>query len=206
MKTVTDVKQQVKDKTRCSVYLDNVFYCGLELETVMRYRIKKGMQIEESRLDEIQLDSERLKAMDRALNFISASKKTKKQIRDYLAGKGYTEPIIDYVTEKMTGYGFIDDESYAEEYARSVSGRKGARLIELELRKKGVSDAAAKAATDCLAQDEAAYEIAAKYLKNKPIDRLTINKCYRYLLSKGFDYDVAKGATEKFKEDEDREI
>ena len=78
MKTVTDIKPQVKKPTRCNVYLDNVFYCGLELETVMKYRLKIGMQIEPSELDEIQCDSERIKAMDKALSFVSVSKKTKK--------------------------------------------------------------------------------------------------------------------------------
>lgn len=42
MNKITDIKPQVKTPTRCNIYLDNVFYCGLELETVMRYRLKIG--------------------------------------------------------------------------------------------------------------------------------------------------------------------
>ena len=84
MKKITDIKPQVKTPTRCNVYLDNAFYCGLELETVMRHRLKIGDEISPGRLDEIQAESESLRALDKALGFISRSQKTKKQVADYL--------------------------------------------------------------------------------------------------------------------------
>ena len=80
MKVITDIKPQVKTPTRCSIYLDNVFYCGLELETVMRHRLKIGDQIEPEELDEIQFDSERVRAIEKALSFVTKSKKTQKYL------------------------------------------------------------------------------------------------------------------------------
>ena len=100
MNKITDIKPQVKTPTRCNIYLDNAFYCGLELETVMRYRLKIGTEIEKEKLDEIQADSEKSRAFDKALNFISRSKKTEKQVRDYLTTKGYLDKTIDGVIEK----------------------------------------------------------------------------------------------------------
>lgn len=198
MNKITDIKPQVKNPTRCNVYLDNAFYCGLELETVMRYRLKAGDDIEKERLDEIQSDSETARAFDKALSFISLSKKTKKQVRDYLTKKGYTDKTIDRALEKMQSYAFIDDEDYARDYARSVSANKGKRLIALELKRKGVSDADASAALDEFGDElPSATAVAEKYAKNKEKNRENLLKCYKYLLSKGFSYDTAKQAADE---------
>ncbi len=204
MKKITDIKQQVKNPTRVNIYLDNTFYCGLELETVMKNRLKKGMEIDEERLDELQRESESARALDKALSFISRSKKTKKQVETYLAGKGYTEKTIESVVEKMKGYNFIDDGEYAEEYAAAYSKNKGKRLIALELKRKGVSDADMRAALENVGDEsEAAENVARKYMKNKEKNRENTLKCYKYLLGKGFDYDTAKIIAEREGKNED---
>ena len=53
MAEITLIEPQKKDKERCNVYVDGVFYCGIKLEVAVKYRLKTGMQIEKSRLDEI---------------------------------------------------------------------------------------------------------------------------------------------------------
>ena len=204
MKVITDIKPQLKAPTRCSIYLDNVFYCGLELETVMRHRLKIGDKIEPEKLDEIQFDSERVRALDKALNFVTRSKKTEKQVKDYLYKKGYTEQTVESVIQKMSDYRFLDDGDYAESYARSYSKTKGKRLIEMELKVRGVSSEDMNKALENLGdQTESAEKLAEKYLKNKQIDKQTLLKCYKYLLSKGFEYDVAKSAIERIGQSED---
>ena len=140
MKTITDIKPQVKNPTRCNIYLDNAFYCGLELETVMRHRLKVGQCVDPDRLDEIQLDSERVHALDKALSFVSKSKKTRRQVEEHLRQKGYTDHTVFAVLEKMEDYRFIDDEDYSFDYVRSYSKSKGKRLMAMELRRKGVSE------------------------------------------------------------------
>ncbi|MBR2337777.1 MAG: RecX family transcriptional regulator [Clostridia bacterium] len=204
MKVITDIKAQVKNPTRCSIYLDNVFYCGLELETVMRHRLKVGDQIEPEKLDEIQFDSERVRALDKALSFVTNSKKTQKQVREHLYKRGYTEQTVESVIQKMNDYRFLDDGDYAESYAKSYSKTKGKRLIAMELKIKGVSEESIQKALEDLGdQTENAVSVAEKYLKNKPKDKQNIQKCYKYLLSKGFEYDVAKSAVGRIGEYED---
>ena len=39
MKTITDIKPQTKNNKRVSIYLDGAYYCGMELFTVMKYRL-----------------------------------------------------------------------------------------------------------------------------------------------------------------------
>ena len=77
MAEITSIEPQKKDAKRCNVYVDGRFYCGIKLEVAIKYRLKAGMQIEKSQLDEIQLETEKSQALDKALTHISASPRTK---------------------------------------------------------------------------------------------------------------------------------
>ena len=197
MNEITAITPQVKDKTRCNIYVDGRFYCGLTLETTVKHRLKVGQVVSPAFLSEIQLESEKNTAFDKALTHLSATRKTEKQIREYLRGKGYLDGVIDYAVEKLRGYNFLNDGEYAEAYVESVAKRKGGRLIRMELRGKGVSDAEIDAAMNGLdeeSQTQAAQALLHKYMRGKSVDVQTLQKAYRYLMSKGFDYEVAKAA------------
>lgn len=199
MSEITAITPQVKDKTRCNIFVDGRFYCGLTLEAAVKNRLKAGQNIDPVRLSEIQLESEKSTALDKALNYISATQKTEKQVREYLAEKGYLSAVVDYVLEKMQGYGFLDDGAYAENYAASAAKRKGVRLIRMELRAKGVSDEHIASATEDLQGEEAtAARLLEKYMRGKPCDRQTLYKAFRYLMSKGFEYETARAALSAF--------
>lgn len=198
MAEITSIEPQKKDKLRCNVYIDGRFYCGLKLEVAVKYRLKAGMHIEESQLDEIQLETEKSQAMDKAMNFISATMKTKKQIRDYLSKKGYTEAVSDYVLEKLEYYKLADDYAYCTAYVNSVSG-KGKRALEADLIKRGAEKGAIeKALAQTEESVEAAVFILTKYLRGKDRTRENLYKAFKYLLSKGYGYDTAKSALEEF--------
>ena len=103
----------------------------------------------------------------------------------------------------MRGYNFVDDGAYAEKYAEEKSKSKGKLLIKMELRAKGVSEADLERAADNISgeeQVEAATNIVQKYLRGKELDTVNLQKAYRYLLSKGFDYETAKSALSTLKE------
>ena len=197
MNEITAITPQVKDKTRCNIYVDGRFCCGLTLEATVKNRLRVGQIVSQERLSEIQLESEKNTAFDKALTHLSATRKTEKQIREYLQGKGYLGGVIDYAVEKLRGYNFLNDEEYAEAYVECAAKRKGGRLIRMELRGKGVSDAEIDAAMNGLdeeTQTQAAKTILGKYMRGKVADAQTLQKAYRYLMGKGFDYEVAKAA------------
>ena len=45
MARITEIRPQIKDKGRCSVYLDGRFCCGLTLEAVVGHRLKVGDEV-----------------------------------------------------------------------------------------------------------------------------------------------------------------
>lgn len=201
MNEITAITPQVKDAKRCNIYIDGRFYCGMTLETVMKNRLKVGQVVSAEKLSEIQLESEKNTALDKALYFISAVKKTEKQVREYLQGKGYLEGVCEYVLAKMREYGFLDDKEYAKDYVGFAGTRKGERLIKMELKAKGVPEEDIDGALEDLTgetQEATARRILEKYMRGKTADRETLAKAYRYLMGKGFDYEIAKTALSKF--------
>lgn len=205
MGEITAILPQKKDKARCSVYVDGQFYCGLNLETAVKNRLKAGQSVDVEFLESLQFESEKATALDKALTHISATMKTEKEICDFLQKKGYLPAVVDYVLEKLRGYGFVDDAEYARQYAQNASRTKGWRLISLELQRKGVGEQIAQeAASQVQGEDVAALKILQKYMRGKTPDKETLYKAFRYLIGKGFDYDVAKGALTAYGEiDED---
>lgn len=198
MAEITSIEPQVKDKNRCNLYLDGRFYCGIKLEVAIKYHLKAGMHIEKSKLDEIQLETEKSQAIDKAMTHLSATMKTERQMRDFLVKKGYTEAVCDYVIEKLQYYKFIDDYVYCRAYINTVHG-KGRRAIEADLMKrKADRDAISSVLDEFEESDDDAFELLKKYLRGKEINKVNLLKGYKYLLSKGFGYDTAQSAMEKF--------
>ena len=71
----------------------------------------------------------------------------------------------------------------------------------MELRGKGVSDAEIDAALDALPQgreEEGARALLEKYMRGKVCDKTTLQKACRYLLGKGYDYEVVKSVLSSF--------
>lgn len=200
MSEITAIETQKHDKTRCNISVDGRFCCGLSLETVVKHRLSVGTVITAEKLAAFQLESEKQTAFDKALTHISATMKTEREVRDFLAKKGYLQDVADYVVEKMKGYGFLDDAAYARAYAEHAGGRKGARLIAAELKRKGVSEEAVSEAVAVLGDGaEAAARVLEKYLKGKDTaDKKVIQRAYAHLISKGFSYEAAHDALKAY--------
>lgn len=203
MPEITSIEPQIKDKARCNVYVDGRFYCGIKLEVAVRYRLKAGMQIEKSRLDEIQLETEKSQALDKAMTYLSAAMKTERQMRDFLSKKGYTAAVADYVLEKLAYYGFVDDAAYCRAYVQSVKG-KGKRALKADLLRRGVGKETAEEVLNGVEEsEEEAFGVLQKYMRGKEMTQKSLYKGFQYLLSKGYGYDTAKAALEKLGGDDE---
>ena len=204
MSEITLIEPQKKDRERCNVYVDGKFYCGIKLEVAIKYGLKAGMQVDKSKLDEIQLETEKSQAIDKAMTHLSASMKTRRQMSDFLVKKGYTQAVAEYVLEKLEYYKLIDDYAYCRAYVNSVTG-KGKRALEADLFKRGAEKAAIDGVLSEFEEDgDEAKALLQKYMRGKEVTRENLNKGFKYLLSKGYGYDTVKDAISAFGvEDED---
>ena len=197
MRTVTDLQPQ-KNKKRVNVYLDGEFYMGMELYTIMKHRIKVGNTYNDNELRDFSITEEKNSALNYVLNTLSKTIKTEKQIRIKLYERGYVYEVVKETIDKLKSYGYLNDVEYVNKYVSAHAKTKGKRLIKSELKLKGVSESDIEAVDNLIENElESAVYVAEKYLRNKPNDIKTKQKCFRYLVGKGFSYEDSKNAVDK---------
>ena len=192
MPTITDLQIQKNNKTRANVYIDGEFCCALEMLTVMKLGLKIGGEISAAKLREAASDSERSVAFEKAIGYLSRGYKTVHQTREYLTKRGYASDTVEYVIAKLKDYRYLDDEAYARMYVEQNIASKGARRIRQELIFKGISYTLAEqySVQDPDTSVDNARRLASKYMKNKTPDIKELQRLQRYLLSRGYGFDV----------------
>ena len=199
MAKVTRLEYQKNNKERVNLYLDGEFFAGLSLETVIKFSLKEGKEIDENKLKEFLFEDNRQKAFTKATDLISKFVKTEKQIVDYLKGKGFDEKVVCETVNKLKEYGFIDDKAYVESYVNFKKNVAGAKKIKQELFAKGIRGELLSYVDEMLefAGEDACKNQALKYMKNKEKTPENKAKLNRFLLSKGFDFaDIKKVVNE----------
>lgn len=196
MAKITAITAQERDKNRCNLFVDGEFSIALPIDTVLDYRLKVGDEISDDVLREIRLEGDKASALKKALTYVGAGLKTKKQVITYLRKKEYSENAVFYAVDKLKEYGFIDDEEYARRYIENCQGKQGKRLAEYKLMEKGVRKEIIEEAYAEVRPDgkENAKAIAEKRLKGKEITKELALKTFRYLMSRGFSYEEAEYA------------
>lgn len=203
MPTITDIQIQKRNKSRANIYLDGEFAFALEMLTVMKLGLKIGKDVDVDTIKTAVFDSETSVAFGKAVDYLARAMKTTKQVRDYLTKKGYSVDVTNCVIEKLQGYKYLDDQAYARMYVEQSKTHKGERRIKQELLNKGIShnDVDDHVQVDADDQLTSATSLAQKYLKNKDRDVKTMQKLQRFLLYRGFDFDVVNTVIRAFKTD-----
>lgn len=203
MSKITALTIQQKNKNRCNLFLDGEFLCGLSVEVVISERLKVGDEIDEERIREVSLLSDKKEALDKAVNYATKALKTKKQVKTYLEGKGYSPNVIFYVLDKLKEYDVINDKEYAKRYIEYKAKSQGKTLTRYNLMSRGVKKEDIEEANENVNVDykSSARLIAEKRLKNKEITKDLIIKTYRYLFGKGFSYEEIDFALSEYRED-----
>lgn len=199
MPKITKVEEQ-KNKNRVNIYVDDEFFMGVYKDLVYTLNLKKGNTIDKESIQTIIADEMYLKAKNKALNILSRSSQSQKNIIYKLSKNEFDEKTIDRVIDFLKKYKFIDDDNLAKNIVKDkVNINKfGKNKIKQTLYSKGIDSLTINSTLNCEIDDEKEFENAL-YLGNKKYEKIKNedkNKIYRKLSShltyKGFDYDTIK--------------
>ena len=84
---VSDIREAVRDKNRVNIYIDDKFFCSLDISQVVDLHVKIGRILDTKELEELKRASEFSKFYNRALEFTLMRPHSSKEIRDYLKRK-----------------------------------------------------------------------------------------------------------------------
>ncbi len=194
---ITKLEYQKNDPGRVSVYVDGQFAVGIGEADVLALKLFKDKEITAEELNVIIGQSEYGKLLNFALNFLSFRPRSKWETEFHLRRKTKDEDLINKVIEKLENIKQIDDENFANWFIdqRNTFRPKGEKMIELELRKKGVSPQIIKRVIkhDQPSELEKAWLIISK---KKLTER---EKIIRFLGTRGFSWDTINDVLAKLK-------
>lgn len=204
MNKITNVEVQKKNKNRVNVYIDEEFAFSCDAEIVYKYGIKKNNEVNAKQLMEIMEEENFVKCKNSALRIIERTYKTEKEITDKLREKGYDEKSINRTIDFMEEYNLLNDKKYTDMYIKDKIKVQGINKIKYNLLRKGVCEEVIRDKITNISKDdekEGALKLAQKkynQIINREQDKYKVSqKLYRFLVSKGYDYDCINEVIKK---------
>jgi len=210
-------KTKVNNKTNgkqseYKVILNNGEEFLLSDNEIVKYSLHIGNEFDIADWDEkikfIEID----KAYNKGLYILLFKKNSKRQLKEKLLNKDFSEEIIDGAIEKLEQAGYLNDEKYAESYIKSISADKYKTKYQIvrELTKKGIDSDTIERALNGYSDDICGdLEIIKQFINNKYINlikggNIEYNKLVgikRSLYNKGYDPDVVDEAIENLRKE-----
>ncbi len=197
---ITAITGQQHDRERVNIFVDGEFAIALTAEMSVMEGLRIGSEITPERIAELQVKDEQSKAVNSALLLLTTRPRSIKEIQTRLKQKGFSAPAIEAAIARAEGWNYVDDEAFARFWVenREANRPRGRRLLEQELRDKGVDREIVRNAIDNAELDEktAATELArAKMRSYSNLEpEIVRRRLTGFLARKGYGFDVVKHA------------
>lgn len=198
MPCVTALEAQRRGE-RVNVHLDGEFAFGLAAITAQQNGLYVGRELSQEEIDFLLAEDVYQRAFNRALLLLSYRPRSESEIRQRLTKAKIEPEVIDRVIERLRVDRLVDDREFARYWAenRSAHSPRGARMLAMELRQKGVDRPVIDEALE-ESVDEEAGALAAGRKKLRQLAALEYRdfrqKMGAYLVRRGFGYDVVRDA------------
>ncbi len=201
--TITKIARRRRERGRFTVEIDGRAGLTLSEEVLVRAGLQVGDEVDAAALADLASRDETVRATEAALNYLAYRPRSEREVRDRLRRGGYEADTIERVLEKLRDWRYLDDADFARRWVegRSAQRPRGKRLLEQELRQKGIAAETAREIVDEADLDEAAAaeELARRRLPSYAADdRITARRrLSAYLMRRGYGYDIVRTALER---------
>jgi regulatory protein len=206
---VTALRPTKRDPDRIAVDLDGSFAFALPATLVADERIQVGDTLDSDRVSALLAAEQASRATEAALVFLSYRPRSEKEVRDRLRRGGFEQDAIEHAIARLHEWRYLDDADFARRWVenRSTHRPRGRRLLQQELRHKGIDGEIARDAIDDADLDEigAAEALARRRLPAYAGDEPAAirRRLGAYLARRGYGYDVIRIALDRALGEED---
>jgi regulatory protein len=200
---ITALRPTRRDPNRISVDLDGAFAFALPAQLVADERLEIGEWLDEARVAALLAADETARATESALVFLGYRPRSEREVRDRLRRGGYGQDAIDHAVARLHDWRYLDDEEFARRWVenRATHRPRGKRLLQQELRNKGIDRETAREVIDeaDLNEEGDAEQIARRRLPSYAGDDPAAirRRLGAYLARRGYGYDVIRAALER---------
>lgn len=196
-------------KDKIHIYIDGEYLLTVDEIFWFSCGLVSGDEINEEELTAFEEAAGSRRAFNSALNSLDYRDRSEKEIRAKLLRK-HDADYVDEAVEKLIELDLVNDERYAENYARELFERKkfGKMRIKSELRAKGISADIANAAVEELFEEEEPdnvqriVDIIGKRYYNRMNDEVGRKKVFSALQRMGYSFSDIREAMSEFSDDE----
>jgi regulatory protein len=160
-RVITALQAQKRNTGRVNVHLDGVY--AFSLARIVAAWLSVGRELSDAEIEELQQDDSLEAAAQAALRYIAYKPRTSSEVRSRLAERKLPEAVIEHTISRFTQTGLINDGQYARDWveARQVFHPRSTRMMDYELRRKGIDRQEIEAAlADANDDDQLAYQLA----------------------------------------------
>ena len=200
---VTALRPTKRDPDRIAVDLDGSFAFALPATLVADERIDVGDMLDGERVNSLLAADQVSRATEAALVFLGYRPRSEKEVRDRLRRGGFEQDAIKHAIARLHEWRYLDDADFARRWIenRTTHRPRGRRLLQQELRHKGIDSEVARDAIDDAALDEtgAAEVLARRRLPSYAGDEPAAirRRLGAYLARRGYGYDVIRVALDR---------
>jgi regulatory protein len=200
---ITALRPTKRDPDRIAVDLDGSFAFALPATLVADQRLEVGDALDGERVSALLAADRASRATEAALVFLGYRPRSEKEVRDRLRRGGYDQAAIDHAISRLHEWRYLDDADFARRWVenRTAHRPRGKRLLQQELRHKGIDTGTAREAIDDAELDEtsAAEDLARRRLPAYAGDDPAAirRRLGAYLARRGYSYDVIRIALDR---------
>ncbi|RSD24041.1 recombination regulator RecX [Mesobacillus subterraneus] len=219
MPVITKISVQKHNKNRYSVFTDSgrgeEYAFSVDEDVLIKYSLKKGMELDDLSVTEMLFQDDIRKAYNTAINYLAHRMRSEAEVWEYLKKKEIAEPVIKEAVHKLYEFKFLNDEEFARAFVRTKLNTtdKGAGVIQLELKEKGIAPNLISSVIEEVSSDdqlEKAIKLTEKYAQKNKKDssRILKQKIEQMLQRKGYSFSIIRAAIDEtqIEKEEDDEM
>jgi regulatory protein len=206
---ITAIEPQTRTRKhlglRMNIFIDDKFSFALDADLVRRYELRPDTLVNSDTLTRLLAEDGDARAYARALHFLGYRIRSAHEIETRLKRDEWPDEVITRVLARLSDEGLVNDASFAASWveSRSLHRPRGARMLQQELRMKGVEKEQIAAALPDQDQEieNALVAVEGKLrLWEKLEGRERERKIIEWLQRRGFSYSTARAALSRMEE------
>lgn len=160
MPRITSLERLRRPRGWVRIHLDGAPFCELPRAPVEEEGLTVGDEVSRASVASLRDEAQRRAAVERSVRYLAHRSRSRFEVERYLRRRGYHEDAVRAALSHCEERGYLDDREFAASWARDRIRLKPRApvLMEIELRRKGVSRPDARAGIDRAMEDEEVSE------------------------------------------------
>lgn len=178
MPYITKISAQKNNTERVNIFLDEKYAFSVDLDVLVQHDLKKGKELDEADIIEIQFGDSVKKGFQQAVDYLSYRMRSVKEVTDYLTKKEIPATAISEIIHKLKHYKYVNDLEFAEAYVSThrKTNSKGPSVLKKELKLKGIDDDTIEQALSQYPDDLQLEEAVKQVLKLVKKEKIVLQK------------------------------